>query len=59
MKFSEKTYWDRRKKGFRGQVALPGSKEADYERKKLDKRAHKLWLEKKREEEAKKEVKDV
>lgn len=59
MKFNKSVYWDRRKKGYRGQVAIPGSKEYEYEQRKVAKQARKLWLEKQEEKEAEEEVKET
>jgi hypothetical protein len=58
MKFDKKVYWDRRKKGYRGQINHPGTKEFEYEQRKVDKIARKLWLERQKETEAKKELKE-
>lgn len=59
MKFDKGVYRDRRKKGFRGQIPVPGTKEFNYEQRKIDKLAHKLRLEKMKADDDQKEIKEV
>lgn len=43
--FDKKTYWDRRKKGYRGQIAAPGTREFNHEQRKLGRNLMKANLE--------------
>lgn len=56
MKFNKKVYWERRRKGFRGQIAVPGTKEFYQEKRKVNNLARKLWLQRQKEKDAKKEI---
>ena len=59
MKFNKKVYRDRRNKGFRGQISVPGTPQYTYEQRRVDKLAHKLKLDKLRKEVDQKEIKET
>lgn len=40
MAFDKKVYWDRRNKGFRGQICVPGTKEFYYEMRRVQRLTH-------------------